>query len=411
MTKRKLARRTAGTLLIVVIFGAGYFVGHFGRVVPTDNGHRLQFLTGQSTDKPEDVDFSRFWTAWDIAEQGFYGRNDKTDRVDGAIAGLLSSLKDPYTVYLPKEENQLFQTDLAGSFSGIGAEISQINGFPTVVAPLSSSPAERAGLKPKDVILKVDGKDTENENFAAVINRIRGAIGSIVTVTIAREGESKPLEFKITRAKIEVPNVLGSVQTSGEFKYCLVKINEFIAETDRKTVAALDSCQKQGVDRAVIDLRNNPGGLLDVTVSLAGRLIDTTSKSEYKGMIVWQQDRDGKMTGYPADTKPTLTNWRLVVLVNEGSASASEILSGALKDYGRAKLVGMKTFGKGSVQELRDLSDGSSIKLTVAKWLTPNRTEIDHQGINPDVEVKPAADATEAKDNQLDAAVSVLQSL
>lgn len=407
-----MARRLAGSLLVLVIFGAGYWVGQIWRIVPSGNGgYQVQYLTGQDTGKPQAVDFSRFWTAWSIADQGYYGRgDDSSKRVDGAIAGMLSSLGDPYTTYLPKDENEMFQTDLSGEFSGIGAEISSINGYPTIVAPLTGSPAERAGLKAKDVILKVDGQDTESENFAAVINRIRGANGTTVTLTISREGESKPLEIKITREKITLPNVKGEVKQSGDWSYCYVSLNEFVEDSDNKVASALNDCADKGVKRAVLDLRNNPGGLLDTAVSLASKLIDPTVKPGLNKVIVWQKDRDNKLTSYPTTATADFKDWPLVVLVNEGSASASEILAGALKDYGRASLVGQKTFGKGSVQELRNLSDGSSIKLTVAKWLTPNQTEIDHQGIEPDVKVEASTDSTGATDPQLDAAVAALKS-
>lgn len=397
-------------MLLFVIFASGYFVGQYWRLTPTDSGYKVQYLSGQDTDKPEKVDFSRFWTAWSVADQGFYGRGDKNERVDGAISGLLSSLGDPYTTYLPKEENELFQTDLSGTFSGIGAEISSINGYPTVVAPLPGSPAERAGVKAKDIILKVDDQGTESENFAAVINRIRGATGTTVTLSIARDGQAEPLTVKIVREKIELPNVTVTVEKTGDFQYCLVRISQFIEGTDDKVMEAFDSCAKQGVKRAIIDVRNNPGGLLDVVISLSGRLIDTSTKPELQKVIVWQKDRDDKMDSYPTEQIAKYTDWPLVILVNEGSASASEILAGALKDYGRAAVVGTKTFGKGSVQELRDLADGSSIKMTVAKWLTPAKTEIDHQGVMPDVVVEAATSATEATDTQKDAAITALKS-
>lgn len=405
-----MARRAAGGLLLLVVFGAGYFAGQYWRVVPTASGYKVQYLAGQDTDKPESVDFSRFWTAWSVADQGFYGRGDKNKRVDGAISGMLSSLGDPYTTYLPKEENELFQTDLSGTFSGIGAEISSINGYPTVVSPLPGSPAERAGIKAKDIILKVDDKATESENFAAVINRIRGATGTTVTLSIARDGQAEPLTIKIVREKIELPNVTGGVEKSGDFQYCLVRISQFIEGTDDKVSEALDSCAKQGVKRAIIDVRNNPGGLLDVVISLSSRLIDTTAKPDLGKTIVWQKDRDENFQSYPSTQTAKYGDWPLVILVNEGSASASEILAGALKDYGRAAVVGTKTFGKGSVQELRDLTDGSSIKMTIAKWLTPAKTEIDHQGVQPDVAVELATGATEATDAQKEAAITALKS-
>lgn len=399
-----------------MVFAAGFAAGQSVVVRQTGNtpsSLRSQYLTGQDLSKPEGVDFSKFWTAWSLADTGYYGRNDKHDRVDGAIAGMLSSLKDPYTVYLPKEENELFQTDLGGSFSGIGAEISPISGFPTVVTPLPGSPAEQSGLQPKDIILKVDNTSTENENFAAVINRIRGEVGSVVTLLISREGAAEPLEVKVTRAKIEIPHVIGEIATAGDWRYCYVRVSQFIEGTAAKTGAELGKCQKQGVNSAVLDLRNNPGGLLDMATELGGLLIDTSLKPELESAMVWQKDRDNNQRPYKAKNSSAYANIKLVVLVNGGSASAAEILAGALQDYGRAPLVGVKTFGKGSIQELKDLPDGSSIKLTVAKWLTPAKHEIDHQGVEPDIEVAVPEDQDSAsgQDVQRERAVEALKSL
>lgn len=389
----KVSALGGSILLLLAVFGAGYQTATYSKTTPSEKtSAKLQSLINQDLNKPQTVSFGTFWEAWGVVDNYFYDKVDKQDRVGGAISGMLASLGDPYTVYLPKEENDLFQTDLSGKFSGIGAEISQINGYPTIVTPLSGSPAEQAGAKPKDIILKVDDLETLNENFAKVINKIRGEKGTVVTLTILREGEEQPFELKITRDEIELPSVTSEVKSEGDLKYGYLKISQFLEDTEPQVEKAIVKFNKEGVTKLVIDVRNNPGGLLNVAIDVSSLFVDTAAKPEFDNVIVWQKDRNQNTTSYRATKKPLAIKFKTVVLQNEGSASAAEIFAGALRDYGRAELVGTKSFGKGSVQELHDLSDGSSVKVTIAKWLTPNKSEIDKHGIEPNVKVEPASD-------------------
>ncbi|MDO8471612.1 MAG: S41 family peptidase [bacterium] len=396
-TKRRffLSRPKLRVLLIAVLILAGVFYAGWQTAVwrniqpleSTPSSSRLRPLVDQVKNKPAAISFAPFWEAWGLVDNYFIGNPDSNARVEGAISGMMLSLGDPYSVYLPKEENELFQSDLSGKFSGIGAEISAINGLPTIVAPLPGSPAEKAGAKAKDIIIQVDDLKTENEHFAKVINHIRGEKGTTVKLTVIRQGNEKPLEIPIVRDEIELPSVTAAVKTDGDLRYGYIQISQFLEDGEKRVKAALQDFTKQGVTKIVVDVRNDPGGLLNVAVGISSLFIDGSTHPELDRTVVWQKDRNENLTAYRLTTAPLAAKQKLVVLVNEGSASASEIFAGALRDYGRAELIGTKTFGKGSVQELHDLSAGGSVKVTIAKWLTPNKSEIDKQGIEPNIKV------------------------
>lgn len=417
-----MARRTTrsiGWLALTLVLIAGSFGGGIYAekallhdAVPLKQ--QVQYVTGKQKDQPQEVNFGVFWEAWSVVDNYFYKTADKEKRMQGAIAGMLQSTGDRYAAYLPKDESQLFVDNLSGTFSGIGAEISMIDGYPTVVAPLAGSPAERAGIKAKDVIVKIDGTETTGEDFAHAINRIRGEKGTTVVLTVVRAGESDTLDISVVREEIELPNVTSALLTGPHGPYGYIRLNEFLEDSPTKIATALTDLKNQGATGYVIDLRNNPGGLLSAAVDIGSLFIDPSVKPEYKNVIVSQKDRGGDVTTYEVTRKPMIPTEPLVVLINDGSASASEILAGALLDYGRAALVGTKSFGKGSVQELKNLSDGSSVKITVAHWLTPANNEIDGVGIAPTKEV--ALDTNEKvtagepdQDRQLREAANLLQ--
>lgn len=411
-------RRTIGRVLLTLVlialsFGGGLFTERaLVRATPTIT-EQIQYVTGKQKGQPEQVDFGIFWEAWSVVDNYFYTSADKVKRLQGAVAGMLQSTGDRYAVYLPKDENQLFMDNLSGAFSGIGAEISQIDGYPTIVAPLAGSPAERAGIKPKDIITKIDGVDTTGEDFAHAINRIRGQIGSTVTLTIVREGEADVINIAVVREKIELQNLHYEALAGPNGKYGYVRLSEFLEDSPQKVADAIRELEKQAVTGYVFDLRNNPGGLLSAAVDISSLFINAESKTDLKGVVVSQKNRDGSVQSYEL-SQDSLTDAPLVVLINDGSASASEIMAGALLDYGRARLVGTTSFGKGSVQELKNLSDGSSVKITVAHWLTPLNHEIDGIGIIPTHEVSLNTDekVTAGKpdeDRQLREAANLLQ--
>jgi len=342
---------------------------------------------GGAPEADKNVNLSNFWQAWDILNQNFYYGTNTAKQVDGAISGMVSGLGDPYTVYLPPSVSNVFTTNLQGSFGGIGAELEIDNGSLTVVAPLAGTPAEKAGLIAGDIITKINGKDVSNMTFDDAIVAIRGTNGTVVTLTIVRKGHTDPFDVPITRDTVTVKSVTTDlIGANKDIAY--IKINQFGDDTTDLLKTALQDAATNNRKGIIIDLRNNPGGLLTAAVASIGMVLPQTITSTdadlSQRVAVHEKDRNGGITTQDATAAPIVPTIPMVVLVNAGSASASEIFSGAMKDYGRAKLVGDKTFGKGSVQQLEDLSNGGSIKVTIAHWLTPKGTDINGKGIEPD---------------------------
>lgn len=349
----------------------------------------------------QDVDFSQFWSVWDILKNEYVDKGKLTDKqmFYGALRGLVSSANDPYTVFMEPKVAQEFADDLAGTFEGIGAEIGMKNEVITIVAPLSGMPAEKAGLKAGDKILAINGESTNGLSVDEAVNKIRGPKGTEVTLSIYRNGFEKAKDYKITRDVIVVKSVKTEMRKDGIFVITVSNFNDDTKELFANAVREIAEKNPKGI---ILDLRNNPGGYLDTAVDMASQWVED-------GVIVTEQFSEDKKNEYPARGRADLKNYPTVVLVNQGSASASEIVSGALKDYQKATIVGMKTFGKGSVQTLEELNDGSSLKITIAKWLTPKGNNINEQGIAPDVEVDLTNDDyNNSKDPQLDKAVELL---
>jgi carboxyl-terminal processing protease len=363
--------------IFFLVFVAGMNFGHKGTFSFSLGSIRISNINDA---KANGVDFSVFWEAWNkMKEKSTANLNDK-DMVSGAILGLLSSTGDPYTTYFTKEENKQFREDIGGEFYGIGIELIAKNGMPTVVAPLSDTPAEKAGLKPNDIISKVDGISTSDIGFNELINKIRGEAGTKVKLEILRDGSEELKVFEIERAKIVVKSVESETKTYEGKEISYIKIRQFGDDT----LALFDQAAKNALKTkdkiVVIDLRNNPGGYLETAIQISSYFIPD-------GVIVSEEGKNVAKKDYRSEGNSTLKDCKVVILINGGSASASEITAGALKDRKSIKLVGEKTFGKGSVQELIDLSDGSAVKITVAKWLTPNGTEINGKGIEADIKI------------------------
>ncbi len=338
-------------------------------------------VTNTSKGKPSDVDFSVFWEAWNKLDKNYVGDINVQDFVYGSISGLFNSTGDPYTEFLKPKDNERFKDDISGEFEGIGIEISSVNNLPTVVAPLPDSPAEKAGIKAKDVISEVDGTPTADLAFNEVIDKIRGEKGTQVKIKISREGEKGLIEFSVVRGSIKVSSVTNKVQKYKGKTISEIKIRQFGDDTESLFNEALAEAEKQRSSAIVLDLRNNPGGYLETSVSMASNFLDG-------GVVVTEVDKSGNKKDFKTNKRAKFKDVKLIVLVNGGSASASEIVSGALKDRKRATIIGSKTFGKGSVQVLENLSDGSAVKITVAKWLTPNGSHIDKIGIEPDIAIE-----------------------
>lgn len=326
------------------------------------------------TDKLTKEDMKLFWQAYDKLDQQYLGEIDKQQFIYGAITGAFYSLKDPYTTFLSPEVSTNFTQELSGELEGIGIKIGTYNNYPTVIAPLKDSPAQKAGLKAKDIIIKVDDFETLDQPIDAVVGKIRGPAGTAVKLEIIRDDQTK--SFTVKREKLNVD----TVETRLIDKVGYILINEFGTQTSDEFKVAAEAMERESIDKIIIDLRNNPGGILEETIEVASFLFNPDTA------VVIEKGKKTAKTHLTSGAG-NLKNAKLVVLVNAGSASAAEILAGAVKDQQRGQVIGEKTFGKGTVQQLDFLPQGTSVKITVAKWLTPHGIDIDANGIVPDIEV------------------------
>lgn len=330
-----------------------------------------------------------------ILKSSFDGELNDEKQAEGALRGFVASLGDPYTVYLDAEEAKELSDDLAGQLSGIGVEVGLKNDRLTVISPIDETPAAKAGIRSGDVIAIIDGQNSAELSLDEAVKKIRGEKGTEVVLTIVREGED-PKELAITRDQIQVSSVKYEVKDGG---VGYIRVRRFGDDTDTAIRNAAADFAKQGIGKIVLDLRDNPGGYLNSAVSV-------TSEFLANGVVVEERGRHMESKQLVANPGGNLTDAKLVILINEGSASASEITAGALKDHGRAVLVGEKTYGKGSVQEVKALSNGAQLKVTVANWFTPNGVNISKEGIKPDIEVKYSKEDSDAgRDSQLEKAL------
>jgi len=374
----------------VFLFATGYVMGIGG---PENIQQRL--INKDAPTRYKDLDFSKFWEALGKVEDSYIGSVDYSKMIDGAVSGMVSSLGDPFSVYFNKDTLSAFNEEINGTFEGIGAEITARDGKLMIIAPLQGSPSEKAGLKSGDVIVAIDGQLVGGMTVDEAIMKIRGQKGTSVILSITRSGFEKPIEVKIVRDIINVKSVDFRIEDDG---IAYIKILRFDTGTKALISDAADNINKNKAVGLILDLRNDPGGYLDSAMDVSSEFIK-------EGVIVIEQYKDGKKEDLSVKGGGKLYDIPMVVLINGGSASASEILAGAIKDHERGTLIGEKTFGKGSVQEMQPLSGGGALKLTIAKWLTPNGVVIDKNGLLPDIEVKYEEDKTDvAKDNQLDRA-------
>jgi carboxyl-terminal processing protease len=404
---------TVAVLAFSMAFVSGYL---FGRADPGNGPFAflgvLEPTTVRATEttvltSEEQQRFQVFWEAWQVVEKEFYNQNqiDHQKLMYGAIKGMVDAVGDPYTFYQTPTQRDLNDTDLRGSFDGVGIQVDVKDGKLTVVSPIEGSPAEAAGLVPGDVVLAVDGKSIVGKTLNDTVGLIRGPRGTDVTLTIGRQGVPDPFPVTLTRAEIKLSSVRSRMLDSG---IGYVRISTFAANTGPEMSKAVNDLMAQRPRGIVIDLRNNPGGYLQSAVETASQFMDTGS------VVLYQQSGNGDRKTYRTDTAGAATQAKLVVLINKGSASASEILAGALRDDGRAILIGEKSFGKGTVQNVHQLSDTSGLRVTTAQWLTPSEQPIQGVGLIPDRPVDmPAAstipvEPTPASDPQLDAAVRYL---
>jgi carboxyl-terminal processing protease len=406
INKRQVLETTVAVVVGVALLGSGFWLGF----VAGEKNPKTIAITDVSNIVPPAntsttlADFSTFWEAWNDIDN-LYLRNQSvstTAKIYGAINGMVNSLGDPYTEFFAPADSQQFQQDIAGNFGGIGAELGvNTSSEITVIAPLKGTPAATAGIEPNDIIVAINGSSTASMSLDDAVNAIRGPIGTKVTLTMMRTGWSKTQDFIITRANIQVPIVTFKMM-DGNIAY--IQLDEFDETAPQLFYNALVKALNDHAQGMILDLRNDPGGYLDVAVNLAGYFLKPGS------LVVSEAGRAVATTTYTATGNGALDHLPMVVLVNGGSASAAEILSGALHDDRNIPLVGEKTFGKGTVQQLENLPDGSSLKITVAHWILPDGEIIEHKGIMPDY-VVPLTDAEvqNGQDPQLDKAVQVLQ--
>ncbi|MDD3086782.1 MAG: S41 family peptidase [Patescibacteria group bacterium] len=383
----------SAALLLFFVFIVGYVVGvREGKdFLPPDNI--------KNANNGSEVDFSLFWQAWNKARELYIGQSVPQEMIYGAISGMVASLGDPYTVFLKPSDNEKLAADLSGEFEGIGAELTIKNDVIVVVSPLSGTPSEKAGLKAKDIIIKIDDESTEDMSLNQAVDKIRGEAGTTVKLTIIRTKIDEPVEISIVRENIEVPSVTLNTEIIEGKKIAILKIIQFGDDTVQLATKYAQEISNSDIDGIVLDLRNDPGGYLDSSVRISGLFIEKGS------VAVIEIDKEGEKKEYKTDNEPILKDYQIVTLVNGGTASAAEIVAGALYDHGRTNIIGEKTFGKGSVQALEPLIFGSSLKVTIAKWLTPKGSEIDGVGIKPDFEIKNENSDT---DLQLEKAKGVL---
>lgn len=385
-------------LLLTSSFFVGLFLGGKG-VIKEIGPIRIfqgQNIINKDNGKPKDVDFSLFWEAWDTLNREYYTDTDYEKMLYGAIKGMAEATGDPYTIYMTSEETEEFNKEFEGSFSGIGVEIAKRNSLLVVISPLPDTPAASAGLRAKDIILKIDNNDALNMTVDEAVSKIRGQEGTEVILTIQRGDEVK--EIKIIRSKISVKSVSVEYKNSKGKEIAVIKISQFNQDTVKDFQKIVDEILLRDTKGVVLDLRGNPGGYLSGAVSVASEFLDG-------GTVLYEEEKGGKKREIKTSEKARLADIKLNVLLDEGSASASEILAGALQDRGRAKIIGKKSFGKGLVQMIFDLKSGS-LKVTVARWLTPNGKSINEQGISPDIDIELTEDnLNNYQDPQLDKAL------
>ncbi len=422
MNKEKSSKIIIGTVAIIVLIFTFYIGNFFGEKKGREKV--LSSLIPGSINISSDQ-FAPFWKVWTTLNEKFVEATttDSEKRVYGAIQGLANSQGDPYTVFFPPEENKAFKSDISGKFEGVGMELAIKDGILTVVAPLKDSPAYTAGVKSGDKIIKINDKSAVDMNVEAAVKIIRGTAGTIVKIVFLRDGSNEPIEKTLTRAIINIPTIeierkstskksspANSILGEEDSDVYVIKLFSFSAESPTLFRTALRGFLESGKRKLIIDLRNNPGGYLDAAWDMASWFLPA-------GKIIVTEDFGGKSEnkiykskGYDVLNKVFGKDYKIAILVNNGSASASEILAGALQEHDVAKLVGIKTFGKGSVQELVEITKDTSLKVTIARWLTPKGHNLSHDGLKPDYEIVLTAKDIEAKrDPQMDKAVEILK--
>jgi len=410
----KLFRLASIGLLLLVLFFLGFKLGaeYEWNALQTErsNIESLFTLAGSGATvraNPEtEVDLSLLWGVWRLLGEHYIDPEKLTinEMVYGAVGGLTSAVGDPYTVFMTPEDTTSFEDAMSGTLEGIGAQMDQINGDIVVVAPLKGSPAEAAGLLPKDVVVTVNDEEVHGLRLDIVVDKIRGPAGSTVHLGVYREGETEILKISIRRKNIHVPSVEFAIKKTASGDIALLTINQFGDSTMQEVRSALKTFKSSTVRGLVLDLRYNGGGYLEGAVELSSLFLK-------EGIVVTVERRDTDPEIYHVFGDATYPTLPMAVLINGGSASAAEIAAGAMQDHKRATIVGTTSFGKGTVQEIINLPNGAALRVTTARWLTPSGHDLGHMGITPDIVVERTLDEYRAGvDPQFDAAVKALRS-
>ena len=357
----------------------------------------------------DNIDFSLLKKAWDQVTTNYVDQDkiDKEKMTYGAVSGMVDAIGDPYTEFFNPEESKKLQEDLAGSFEGIGLQLGVKNKQITVISPIKGTPAERAGLRPGDLILAVDKKPTADLSIDEVVSMIRGPKGTKVVLTITRKSSDGTKDVEIIRDIITVPSMAWDIkETPNGKKIAHIALYQFSDTAYQDFKNAAFDILNSGVSGIILDMRNNPGGLVNQATNIAGWFLDRGD------LILIEQDKDGEKTEFKSNGPSNFVSYPLVVLINEGSASASEILAGALKDDRKTLMIGETSFGKGTVQKIVDFDDGSSLKVTIAKWFTPSGERIQDTGIEPDIKVELTGDDyDQGKDPQIERALQEIEKI
>ncbi|MBI2676995.1 MAG: S41 family peptidase [Candidatus Yanofskybacteria bacterium] len=408
---QKINNKITLLILLVLLLGGSFYGGIKFEKFKNDSAvdQIITQIDNKDLGQPVSIDFGLFWTALNKLEEKFVDQEklqDKRNLVYGAIEGMVNSLGDPYTVFLKPEESKKFEEQINGSFGGVGIEIGMRKNLLTVIAPIKDTPAYKAGILAGDIIIKINDKDAGGLTIDEAVTQIRGKKGTSVKLTVQRNGDKDPKEFNLIREEIKIPTIDWKLLEDNVAHIQLLTFNRNI-DADFARVAKEILASK--AEKIVLDLRNNPGGILDSAVNIAGWFLDpnqtvVSEKFADKTETILKTAKNGQLKKYP-----------MIIIINKGSASASEILAGALRDNRGIKIVGETSFGKGSVQELVEFLSGnkkSTLKITIAKWFTPSGISISDNGIKPDYEVKKDAEETEKdplKDPQLEKALEIIR--
>ena len=407
MRKTEFNKKTYSIIILLLVLTGASFIGgfYYGTEKTGGNSSSARLFAGNYS-KPEGVDMTPLWKTWKVLNEKFVPAGTSTEvttqeKIWGASQGLTNSLNDPYTVFMPPSDNKIFKEDISGNFEGVGMRIGIRDNILTVISPLEGTPASKAGIKNGDKIIKIDGKSTQGMTTDEAVKLIRGEKGTDVVLTIKRKGREELFDISITRNTIEIPTINTRTEEGNVF---VIKFHSFNRVSTQKFKKALREFVNSDSNELIIDLRNNPGGYLQAAVETASWFLPTGKVVVKETAGNKEEPKKHRSKGYDIFND----NLKLVILVNEGSASASEIVAGALQDHDKGTVIGGQTFGKGSVQELVDITSDTSLKVTVARWLTPNGRSISENGLKPDIEVEIDEDVKEGEDPRLERALEFL---